>query len=51
MIHAFLFYMTTNIFFIYVMCRNKLELLGKIVSSDGQPQVEDEYKKFFVEIC
>jgi hypothetical protein len=33
------------------MCRKKLELLGKTVTSDRQPQAEDEYEKVVVEIC
>jgi hypothetical protein len=48
MIHAFLFYVTNNIFVMYVMCRKKLELLRKTVSNDGQPHAEDEYKKVVV---
>jgi hypothetical protein len=50
MIHAFLFYMMTNIFVMYVMCRKKLELLGKKVVNDGKPQVEDDYQKVVVKI-
>jgi hypothetical protein len=51
MIHAFLFYMMTNIFVMYVMCRKKLKLLGKIVTNDGKPQEEDKDEKVVVEIC
>jgi hypothetical protein len=51
MIHAFLFYMMTNIFVMYVMCRKKLKLLGKTITNDGKPQAEDEYEKVVVEIC
>jgi len=51
MIHAFLFYMTANIFVMYVMCRKKLKLLEKIITYDGQPQTEDKYYKVVVEIC
>jgi hypothetical protein len=32
-------------------CVEILEMLGKTVTSDGQPQTEDEYKKVVVEIC
>jgi hypothetical protein len=42
--------MTTNVFVVYVMCRNKLELLRKIGSNDGQPQTEDDYEKVVVKI-
>jgi len=45
MIQSFLFYMTTNIFVMSVMCRKKLELLRKIVANDGQPQAKDDYEK------
>jgi hypothetical protein len=48
MIQAFLFYMMTNIFVMYVTCRNKLELLRKKVANDGQPQAEDDYEKVVV---
>jgi hypothetical protein len=30
---------------------NKLELLGKTVTNDGQPKTEDGYEKDVVEIC
>jgi hypothetical protein len=42
--------MTTNIFVVYDMCRNKLELLRKTVSNDGQPQAEIDYEKVIVKI-
>ena len=48
MIHAFLFYMTTNIFMMYVMCRKKLRLLRKTIANDGQTQVEGDYEKVVV---
>jgi hypothetical protein len=48
MILAFLFYMMTNIFTMYVMCRNKLELLRKIVANDAQCQAKDDYEKVVV---
>jgi hypothetical protein len=51
MIHTFLFYATTNIIVMYVMCRKKLELFRKTVTSDGQPQTEDGYEKDIVENC
>ena len=50
MIQAFLFYMTTNIFVMYVMCRKKLELLRKTIVNDGQPQAKDDYEKVVVKI-
>jgi len=50
MILAFLFYMTTNIFMMYVTCRNKLELLRKTIANDGQPQAKDDYEKVVVKI-
>ena len=50
MIQAFLFYMTTNIFMMYVMCRKKLELLRKTVANDGRPQEKDDYEKVVVKI-
>jgi len=45
MVPLFLFNMKTNVIMnvmMYVMCRKRLELLGKITSNDGQPQVEDK---------
>jgi hypothetical protein len=48
MILAFLFYITTNIFMMYVMCRKKLELLRKTIANDGQPQAKDDYEKVVV---
>jgi hypothetical protein len=45
MILAFLFYKTTNIFMMYIMCGMELELLRKIDSNDGQPQGNDNYEK------
>jgi hypothetical protein len=48
MILEFLFYLTTNIFMMYVMCRKKLELLRKTIDNDGQPQAKDDYEKVFV---
>jgi hypothetical protein len=50
MIHAFLFYMMTNIIVMYVMCRKKLKLLGKTVTNGRKPQEEDECEKVVVEI-
>jgi hypothetical protein len=50
MICAFLFYMMTNIFVMYVMCRKKLELLRKTFANDGQPQEKDDYEKVVVQI-
>ena len=47
MIQAILFYIMTNIFVMYVMCRKKLDLLRKTVANDGQPQAEDDYEKVF----
>jgi hypothetical protein len=40
--------MTVNIFLVYVMCKNKLELLRKKVANDGQPQAEDDYEKVVI---
>jgi len=48
MILSFLFYKMTNIFMMYVMCREKLELLRKIVSNGGKPQAKDDYEKVVV---
>jgi hypothetical protein len=48
MIHAFLFYVTNNIFVMYDMCRKELELLRKRVVNDGQPQAKDNYEKVVV---
>jgi hypothetical protein len=45
MIQAFLFYMTINIFLMYVTYRKKLELLRNTVAKDRQPQREDNYEK------
>jgi hypothetical protein len=50
MIQAFLFYMTTNIFVMYVMCKNKLEMLRKTIANDGQPQTEYDYERVVVKI-
>jgi hypothetical protein len=47
-VHVFLFNMTTNVIVNVMMhdiCRKILELLGKTTANDGQPQVEDNYKK------
>ena len=43
-------YMTVNIFVVYVMCKNKLELLRKTVANARQPPVEDDYEKVVVKI-
>jgi hypothetical protein len=48
MIQAFLFYMMTNTFMMYDMCRKELELLRKTVANDGQPQAEDDYEKVVI---
>ena len=49
MIHAFLFNVTTNIIVMYVMCRNKLKLLGKTVTNGRKPQEKDECERAIVE--
>jgi hypothetical protein len=49
MIHALLFYMTASIIVIYVMCRNKLKLLGKTVTNGRKPQEKDECERAIVE--
>jgi hypothetical protein len=49
MIHAFLFYMTTNIIVMYVKCKNKLKLLGKTMTNGRKLQEEDECEKVDVE--
>ena len=43
-----LFYITTNIFMMYIMCRMELELLRMTVSNDEQPQAKDNYEKVVV---
>jgi hypothetical protein len=50
MILVFLFYITTNIFMMCIMCRMKLELLRKTIANDGQPQAKDNYEKVVVKI-
>ena len=50
MIQEFLFYMTDNIFVIYVIYRKKLELLRKTVSNDGKPQAQDDYENVVFKI-
>jgi len=50
MVLAFLFYMTTNTYMMYGMCRKELELLRKKIANYRQPQAEDDYEKVVITI-
>jgi hypothetical protein len=41
--------MTNDIIMMYVMCREKLELLRETAANDGKPQAEDDYEPVVVE--